>query len=169
MIYFFFTFYFCFQPMCRVRSEAPNWGPRLWWCAAWSEQSHTSWGGDRWIWSNGGMIYLQGKQKYSEKTCPVPLCPPQIPHGSTRARTWASAVRGQRLTAWAMARPTVLPTQRYSRLQHWAYFFGIKLYAILSSVCRSIYLSFPIGLFYRSCFLNIINLWRAQITKFRIM
>jgi hypothetical protein len=42
------------------------------------------------------MIYLQGKPKYSEKTCPVPLCPPQIPHGLTRARTRASAVRGQR-------------------------------------------------------------------------
>jgi hypothetical protein len=27
---FFYTFCFCFQPMCRVRSEAPNWGPRLW-------------------------------------------------------------------------------------------------------------------------------------------
>jgi hypothetical protein len=49
--------------------------------------------------------YLQRKQKYSEKTCPVPLCPPQIPHGLTRARTRASAVRGQRLTAWVMARP----------------------------------------------------------------
>jgi hypothetical protein len=38
------------------------------------------------------MIYLQGKPKYSEKTCPVPLCPPQIPHGLARARTRASAV-----------------------------------------------------------------------------
>jgi hypothetical protein len=27
---FFLSFFFCFQPMCRVRSEAPNWGPRLW-------------------------------------------------------------------------------------------------------------------------------------------
>jgi hypothetical protein len=44
-------------------------------------------------------LYLQGKPKYSEKTCAVPLCPPQIPHGLTRARTRASAVRGQRLTA----------------------------------------------------------------------
>jgi hypothetical protein len=31
----------------------------------------------------------------------MPLCPPQIPHGPTRA----SAVRGRRLTAWAMERP----------------------------------------------------------------
>jgi hypothetical protein len=56
----------------------------------------------------GAMVewYLQGKPKYSEKTCPVPLCPPQTPHGLTPARTRASAVKGQRLTAWAMARPT---------------------------------------------------------------
>jgi hypothetical protein len=39
----------------------------------------------------------------------VPLCPPQIPHGATRDRTQASAVRGQRLTAWAMARPIYDP------------------------------------------------------------
>jgi hypothetical protein len=56
-------------------------------------------------------LYLQGKPKNSEKTCPVPLCPPQIPHGLTRARTRASAVRGQRLTAWAMARPPTPPTE----------------------------------------------------------
>jgi hypothetical protein len=41
-----------------------------------------------------------------EKPVPVPLCPPQIPHGPTRDWTPASAVRGRRLTAWAMARPT---------------------------------------------------------------
>jgi hypothetical protein len=33
------------------------------------------------------------------------LWPLQIPHGLTRAWTWASAVSGQPLTAWAMARP----------------------------------------------------------------
>jgi hypothetical protein len=52
----------------------------------------------------------RGKPKYSgEKPVPVPLCPPQIPHGLTRDRTQASAVRGRRLTAWAMARPSVIP------------------------------------------------------------
>jgi hypothetical protein len=35
----------------------------------------------------------------------VPLCPLQIPHGLIRDRTRASAVRGRRLTVWAMARP----------------------------------------------------------------
>jgi hypothetical protein len=37
-----------------------------------------------------------------EKPVPVPLCPPQIPHGLARDR----AVRGRRLTAWGMARPS---------------------------------------------------------------
>jgi hypothetical protein len=44
----------------------------------------------------------QGKTDVlGEKPFPVPLRPPQIPHELTRA----SAVRGRRLTAWAMARP----------------------------------------------------------------
>jgi hypothetical protein len=48
----------------------------------------------------------QGKTEVlGEKPVPVPLCPPQIPHGLIRDRTRASAVRGRRLTAWAMARP----------------------------------------------------------------
>jgi hypothetical protein len=40
------------------------------------------------------------------KPVAISLCPPQIPHGLTRDRTRASAVRGQRLTARAMARPS---------------------------------------------------------------
>jgi hypothetical protein len=41
-----------------------------------------------------------------EKPVPVPLCPPEIPHGRTRDRTRASAVGGRRLTSCAMARPS---------------------------------------------------------------
>jgi hypothetical protein len=41
------------------------------------------------------------------KPAPVPLCPPQIPHDLTRARTRVAAVWSRRLTAWAMARPYV--------------------------------------------------------------
>jgi hypothetical protein len=37
------------------------------------------------------------------KPVPVPLCPLQIPHGLTRTRTRTSALRGWRLTPWAMA------------------------------------------------------------------
>jgi hypothetical protein len=48
----------------------------------------------------------QGKTEVpGEKPVPVPLCPPQIPHGPTLDRTRVSAMRGRRLTAWAMARP----------------------------------------------------------------
>lgn len=44
----------------------------------------------------------QGKPEVlGEIPVPVPLCPPQIPHGRTRDRKRASAVRGRRLTAWA--------------------------------------------------------------------
>jgi hypothetical protein len=59
---------------------------------------------------------LQGKTEVlGEKPVPVPLCSPQIPHGLTRDRTRASAVRGRQLTAWAIARPAhphLVPTLR---------------------------------------------------------
>jgi hypothetical protein len=42
------------------------------------------------------------------KPAPSPLCPPQIPLDHTRDRTRAAAVGSQRLTAWAMARPSPL-------------------------------------------------------------
>jgi hypothetical protein len=38
----------------------------------------------------------------------MPLFPPQIPHGLPPARTRASAVRGRRLTAWAMVRSSLV-------------------------------------------------------------
>jgi hypothetical protein len=41
---------------------------------------------------------------------PVPLCPPQIPHGLTLARTRASAVRGRRLTTFGTAKNVELLT-----------------------------------------------------------
>jgi hypothetical protein len=66
---------------------------------------------------DGGMIYLQGKtEELGEKPIPVPLFPPQIPHGLTRPRTRASAVRGRRLTTCAMARQSVTYTSERSVL-----------------------------------------------------
>jgi hypothetical protein len=44
-----------------------------------------------------GMIG-RGNRSTRKKPAPVPLCPPQIPH-ATRARTRASAVGSQGLTA----------------------------------------------------------------------
>jgi hypothetical protein len=45
-----------------------------------------------WMWSSRWNENWQGKPKNSEKTCPVPLCPPQIPHEMTWVRTRAAAV-----------------------------------------------------------------------------
>jgi hypothetical protein len=53
----------------------------------------------------GGMRTGRGNRSIRRKPAPVPLCPPQIPHDLTWARTWTSAVGSRRLTAWAMARP----------------------------------------------------------------
>jgi hypothetical protein len=55
-------------------------------------------------------------KELEEKPVPVPLCPPQIPHGLTRDRTRASAVGGRRLTAWAMARPYYVVTTAVDRV-----------------------------------------------------
>jgi hypothetical protein len=73
--------------------------------------------------SNGAPVKWnwQGKTEVLEETpVPVPLCPPQIPHGLTRDRTRASAVEGRRLTAWAMARPPMelVSTRRFRIVSH---------------------------------------------------
>jgi hypothetical protein len=61
-----------------------------------------------WVWRATVEWYIDRvNQKLGNKPVPVPLCP-QVPHGLTRARTRASAVRGRRLTTWAMARPCCL-------------------------------------------------------------
>jgi hypothetical protein len=60
-----------------------------------------------WVWSSRWNENWQGKPKYSEKPASVPLCPPQMPHHLTWARTLAAAVGSRRLTnSWAVARPT---------------------------------------------------------------
>jgi hypothetical protein len=56
----------------------------------------------------GGMKIGRGNRSTQRKPAPAPLCPPQIPHDQTRARTRAAAVGNQRLTAWASAQPTLL-------------------------------------------------------------
>jgi hypothetical protein len=47
----------------------------------------------------GGMKIGWGNLSTRRKPAPAPLCPPQIPHVKTRARTRAAAVGSQRLTA----------------------------------------------------------------------
>jgi hypothetical protein len=50
---------------------------------------------DKSLESDGGMILTGKTEELGENPVPVPLCPPQIPHGLTRA----SAARGRRPTA----------------------------------------------------------------------
>jgi hypothetical protein len=62
--------------------------------------------------SNGAPVEWnwQGKAEVlGEKPVPVSLCPPQIPRAPTRDLTRSSAVRGRRLTAWAIAQPSETP------------------------------------------------------------
>ena len=63
---------------------------------------------DRWMKEHGAPVKWcwQGKTKVLwEKPVPVPLCSPQITHGLNWDYTWASAVRGWKLTAQAIAQP----------------------------------------------------------------
>jgi hypothetical protein len=47
----------------------------------------------------GGIKIGRGNRSIRRKPAPEPICPPQIPHDQTRARTRAAAVGSQRLTA----------------------------------------------------------------------
>jgi hypothetical protein len=47
----------------------------------------------------GGMKFGRGNRSTRRKPAPAPLCPPQIPHDQTLARTRTAAVGSQRLTA----------------------------------------------------------------------
>jgi hypothetical protein len=53
--------------------------------------------------SSIGMILTGVNRRTRENPVPMSLCP-QIPHGLTQARNRDSAVRGPRLTTWAMVR-----------------------------------------------------------------
>jgi hypothetical protein len=67
----------------------------------------------------GGLKIGRGNRNTRRKPAPAPLCPPQIPHDQTRARTRAAGVGSQRLTAWAMAQPILcVRLCLYFRLSH---------------------------------------------------
>jgi hypothetical protein len=54
----------------------------------------------------GGIKIGRGNRSTQRKPAPAPLCLPQIPFDQTRDRIRTAAVGSQRLTAWAMARPS---------------------------------------------------------------
>jgi hypothetical protein len=51
-----------------------------------------------------GVNEWQGNRSTTKKPSPVPLCPLQVQHYLTRARTWTSAVGSRRVTASGTAR-----------------------------------------------------------------
>jgi hypothetical protein len=55
----------------------------------------------------GGMKIGRGNRSTRRNSVPVPICAPQTPQDQTSARTRSAAVGNRRLTAWAMARPSV--------------------------------------------------------------
>jgi hypothetical protein len=63
--------------------------------------------------ATSGMKIGSGNCSTGRKPAPAPLCPPQIPHDQTRARTRAAAMGSQRLTDSAMARSNCI---RYTAL-----------------------------------------------------
>jgi hypothetical protein len=67
-----------------------------------------------------------------ENLPPVPLCPPQIQHNLTWARTQGAALGSWRLTAWAMARPDLytLISRSFNQGRLSSY-FKVRITAIL--------------------------------------
>jgi hypothetical protein len=70
----------------------------------------------------------RGNRSTRRKPAPVPLCPRQIPHELTRARTRAAAVGSQLLTTWATVRPNL---ECYYSSQLARFWFWFNLEAIL--------------------------------------
>jgi hypothetical protein len=79
-------------------------------------------------WAFGGMRIGKGNRSTRRKPTPVPLYPPQIPHDLTWDRSQTAAVGSQRLTAWAMARPTlmiIMTTIGWLFDQDWHFSYGL--------------------------------------------
>jgi hypothetical protein len=65
----------------------------MWWCAAWSQLSYISGGGDKWIWGNGGMMISRGKlQKLGEISAAVSLHKSWVSHEVTQLQMQGSMV-----------------------------------------------------------------------------
>jgi len=67
-----------------------------------------------WVFSNGKIIPTGENWYTQKKPVPLPLCPPQIPHGMAWDHTRALIVRGWQLTAWAMAHPSIMETSLHT-------------------------------------------------------
>jgi hypothetical protein len=93
------------------------------------------------VWSSRWNENWQGKSKYSEKTCPISLCSPQIPHDLTWPGTRAAAVGSRRVTAWAMVRPSkplsiYLPMVLQPCVGPWQLLQFLDIYRVSSIPCK---------------------------------
>jgi hypothetical protein len=76
----------------------------------------------------GGMKIGKGNRSTRRKPAAAPLCPPQISHDQTRA----AAVGSQRLTAWAMARPSLALLQSFRITEY--YGWGVEFLLCIREV-----------------------------------
>jgi hypothetical protein len=91
----------------------------------------------------GGLRIGRGNRSTRRKPAPVPLCTPKIPHDLTWDRTRAAAMGSQRLTAWAIARPTTgLTSNRKMHSQKTDLYFPTNerqssvCYTLITVACR---------------------------------
>jgi hypothetical protein len=98
------------------------------------------------------MRICKGNRSTRRKPAPVPLCPPQIPHGLTWAFNPAAAVESRRLTGWAMARPpcvrNLLPPACYvSCIFHSNYIWRrlLVMELLIMQLCPTSYSFIPLG------------------------
>jgi hypothetical protein len=82
---------------------------------------------EKWVCRATMEWYWQRNRRILIKHTPVPLSTPQIPRELTRVRTRASAVRGRRLIAWAMARPMSYCYKLWGRTD----FSIIRVYSVI--------------------------------------
>jgi hypothetical protein len=78
---------------------------------------------------NGATVEWQWQEKTEtlwEKPLPVPLCQPQIPHGLTRNRTLASAVKGRLLNAWVVGHWEEDPSRKLRTAEYAQIFWTVS-------------------------------------------
>jgi hypothetical protein len=106
----------------------------------------------------------------------VPLCPPQIPHGLTRERTRASALRGQRLTAchgttWITELIMITLLKRFEFLNRRLIFGEFTLFSMTVQGCYDFHFfaaHITTTLIYWRLFKNMVPYWPYSISGLQL-
>jgi hypothetical protein len=83
----------------------------------------------------GGMRIGRGNRSTWRKPVPLPFRPPHMPHDPTWARTRAAVVGSRRLTAWAMARPSIDITKLLKELQILSSMYSLFIPPLVKKKC----------------------------------